>query len=134
MENLVTLACIVYDTTLHSSDLTGTLCSPPGCGNPSNFKPLRKSATQVDPPKWKLSRVFEHEIASVKKTIILLKSDLGSPSNLITLLDMLTFLNCDFTSRHLNHAHTHKRHSTDFLIIRLDENDSSSSHDAQIFL
>lgn len=45
---------ISLQTTLASSDLTGTLCFLPGCGKPSRFTPFLKSPAHVDPPKWKL--------------------------------------------------------------------------------
>ena len=41
----------LYETTLANSEQSGTLCSAPGCGNPSNLTPFANRPHHVEPPK-----------------------------------------------------------------------------------
>lgn len=53
-------------------------------------------------------------------------------TQLIALVNMLSLLNGDITSRDLSHTHTHKRHGADGRVIGLDEDDRARRERGQV--
>ena len=83
---------------------------------------------------WRLSLQVEFKLRLGSKDEAMRRASKVKGSNLVALLHMLTFVDCNFIRGHLRHAHRQKAHEANCRVVGLDKDHCASCHGRNVAL